>query len=161
MRNIFVLTAFLTLFTSITFAKQSKSELEYYQSIFGMEKRAFVYQFIQIDTQEYDTFWTIYQEYEDERKALGMRRIELLNHYVDNYETFGETASQKLVKDFKHIRKENDKLLDKYFKKVAKEINSNTALQFFQVEAYFQSVIRIEILKQVPQMNDRMSSLKW
>ncbi len=143
----------VTVFTAILFgqtinAQSYKEEIEMFQSIFGMEKKALVADFIKID--EANPFWAIYDEYETKRKALGQKRLAALADYADNYDSMTDAGYDNTIKTMIELRKQNDKLLDTYYKKVKKASGSKIAGQFFQLEAYVQSEIRSTVMSSIP-----------
>lgn len=145
-----VLLAFVS--SQALVAQSNKEETEFFQSIFGMEKKAAVASFIQLE--EGDAFWTLYDEYETERKELGKKRLEELTAYAENYESLNDEAYDALIKTMISLRKQNDKLTDAYYKKIKKASGSKVAGQFFQVESYFLSQIRALIMQEIPYIGE-------
>jgi hypothetical protein len=144
---------FLTLLFGQTLNAQSnKEEVELYQSIFGMEKKAVVADFLQLESSS--PFWAIYDEYETARKALGKERINALEDYVVNYDKMDDAKYDEVIKSMISLRKDTDKLIDTYYKKVKKACGSKTAAQFFQIEAYFVSAIRMKIMEGIPYIGE-------
>ncbi len=129
-------------------AQTNKEEIELYQSLFGMEKKTVVADFLKLEAT--DPFWAIYDEYETTRKELGKQRLELMNSYVTNYEKMDDAKYDELIKAMISLRKSNDKLVDQYYSKVKKTSGSKVAAQFFQIEAYFSNAIRNSIMEQIP-----------
>ncbi|MGB5243170.1 MAG: hypothetical protein WBN16_07295 [Lutimonas sp.] len=143
----------ITVFTAVLFgqsmnAQSYKEEIDMFQSMFGMEKKALVADFLQID--EANPFWAIYDEYETKRKALGQKRLAALGNYADNYDKMTDASYDNSIKTMIDLRKQNDKLLDTYYKKVKKASGSKIAGQFFQLEAYIQSEIRSTVMSSIP-----------
>jgi len=133
-------------------AQTGMEEMELYQSVFGMQKKAVVAEFLKVKTD--DPFWAIYDEYEAQRKELGNQRLELLNKYAENYESMGNDQYDTLIEKMIELRKGNDKLIDTYYKKIKKATGSKVAAQFFQIEAYFISVIRLTIMEEIPYIGE-------
>ncbi len=133
-------------------AQSNKEEIEYYQSIFGMEKKAVIADFLQLEPS--NPFWALYDEYETQRKELGKERIAMLNNYVENYDKLDDVAYDELIKGMISLRKSNDKLVDTYYKKVHKVAGPKVAAQFFQLEAFFLSALRIELMSQIPYIGE-------
>jgi hypothetical protein len=132
------------------FAQSNQEELDYVQSIFGMEKKAIVSEFIELDGAAADAFWVIYDQYETERKALGQNRFSLLNDYVDNYENMSDDKIDELAKrSMKQVKGDED-LRYKYFNKLKKAAGPEAAAQFYQIEGYFNAAIRMSILESIP-----------
>lgn len=80
-------TITLIAFSSCILAQSNREEVDLLQSIFGMEKKAIVSEFIKLDGAAGDAFWKTYDEYEIKRKNLGQKRLALLSKYIDGYAT--------------------------------------------------------------------------
>jgi hypothetical protein len=149
----FISSILLTMFFGQRLNAQSnKEEIELYQSVFGMEKKAVVADFLKLENTS--PFWAIYDEYETARKALGKDRLNALEDYVANYDKMDDLKYDEVIKSMISLRKDTDKLIDTYYKKVKKACGSKTAAQFFQLEAYFLSVIRLKIMDGIPYIGE-------
>lgn len=131
-------------------AQSNKEEIEMYQAIFGMEKKEITAKLLTLTEVNSEKFWSIYDEYETERKAIGKKRIELLTKYADMYEDLNEENVSVLVKDAMSIRDQTTKLIKSYYSKIAKEVGQVPAAQFYQLEHYFQSEITVAIYSNIP-----------
>jgi len=120
------------------------------QSDFGMEKKAMVAEFIQLDGEQADAFWTLYDEYEAKRKQLGQRRLALLEAYADTYDSMNDATAEAILKDMMSLQTATDKLISTYAKKIKKKVNVKSAAQFYQIEGYILSKIRATILENIP-----------
>ncbi len=148
MKKLLSIAIILFATSTMAFSQVQQEEIDYYQSIFGMEKKVVVANFIKLE--EGDSFWPIYDEYEKERKKLGQRQIELLLDYAEHYEALTDEKTDALVKESMGIRKASAALINKYYKKVKKEKGSKIAAQFYQIENYFAIAIRAELYSDVP-----------
>ncbi len=146
------LTILLSLFLSIggLNAQTSNDEIDYMQAMFGMEKRAAVKEFIDLKDSEAKAFWEIYDEYEVTRKVYGKERIVLLDKFTVQYETMTDEESIIWMKSVLSLRDRNEKLIEKYYKKILKESSPGVAMRFYQIESYILSGIRFQILENVP-----------
>ena len=131
-------------------AQTSNEEIDYIQAMFGMEKRAAVKEFIELSDTETNAFWKNYDEYEGLRKIMGKERIELLDKFVLGYESMTDQESIEWMKSVMSLRQRNEKLIEKYYKKILKECSPVAAMQFYQVESYVLAGIRFQILENVP-----------
>ena len=143
-----LLIALLTFFSTFSFSQTNPEEIDYYQSIFGMEKKQAMTEFLQLE--ENDPFWNMYDEYEKERKELGKKRIEILNNYATNYLTLTDEKASELIDQSISQRKKIDKLIVTYYKKVKKGNGAKVAAQFYQLENYILVAIRMTIMEKVP-----------
>ncbi|EMS35364.1 hypothetical protein C943_00137 [Mariniradius saccharolyticus AK6] len=129
-------------------AQSNKEEVEFIQSIFGMEKKQAVAGFLNLPPS--DPFWVLYDEYETQRKALGAERIKAIEDYAKVYSNMQDADFDKVVANMNSLRSKNDKLIDTYYKKIRKASGSKVAAQFYQIEEYILSEIRAAILGSLP-----------
>jgi hypothetical protein len=135
-----------------SYAQSDKEETEFIQSIFGMEKKAIVAEFLKIESS--NPFWVLYDEYETNRKELGKERLNVLTDYVENYDNLADDKYDEVVASMISLRKSNDKLIDTYYKKIKKASGSKIAAQFFQLENYFLSEIRSVVMEEIPYIGE-------
>nr|WP_321451286.1 hypothetical protein [uncultured Carboxylicivirga sp.] len=140
----------LILLASNLKAQTSKAEVDYIQSIFGMEKKALVNEVVKPNEAKQSIFWNIYDEYEGKRKELGQKRFELLESYGDELASLTNEKAESLLKEMSTLIKQNDKLLASYVKKVSKSVSPVVALQFQQVEMYVISELRVSLASGLP-----------
>jgi hypothetical protein len=146
------ITLLLTAFFIVTLvnAQSTKEEVDLMQASFGMDKKAMVAEFVQVDPAQKDAFWKLYDEYETQRKALGQERIQLLSDYTSKYDKFTNESAEAWTKNVIELGKETDNLIYTYYNKIKKATNPIVALQFYQVESYILSGIRVSLLESLP-----------
>jgi hypothetical protein len=120
------------------------------QASFGMEKKAMVAEFVQVDPAQKDAFWKLYDEYETARKTLGQERIKLLTQYTEGYTKFTNESADAWTKKVIDLSSKTDALIITYYNKIKKVTNPIVALQFYQVEGYILSGIRVSLLESLP-----------
>ncbi len=131
-------------------AQTNTEQVDMIQSLYGMEKKAIVAEFITLSGDKADAFWGLYDEYESKRKELGKQRIGLLERYAESYMNMDEATTESLLTEMMSLRKSTDKLLEGYVKKVKKTVDVKTAAQFYQIEEFFVSKQRSVILENIP-----------
>lgn len=131
-------------------AQSAKEETELMQAAFGMEKKAMVSEFITVDAAQKDAFWALYDEYETARKEYGKKRIDLLEQYAENWDKITNESADKWTAEVIALGTATDKLIVSYYKKIKKVTNPIVALQFYQIEGYILSGIRLSILEGLP-----------
>lgn len=151
MKNVFaILITFVLSACHVAMAQSNTEEVDLVQSVFGMEKKAFVAEFIQLEGAQAEGFWALYDEYEAKRKELGKRRIALLNKYAESYDSLDDVKTGEILTEMMGLQTATDKLITTYSKKIKKEVNVKTAAQFYQIEGYILSKIRTAILENIP-----------
>jgi len=127
----------------------SQDELQLMQSLYGMEKRDIVSEFIELNDSQEQEFWLLYDEYEEKRKDFGKERFRLLSSYVDDYGEVKPQDADNFMKQAIPLRIKSDKLVDNYYKKIKSRTDPIVAMQFYQIENYLADVIRMELLEEI------------
>jgi Spy/CpxP family protein refolding chaperone len=148
MKKLVILLA-ICLSTAVV-AQSNKEDVDFIQSIYGKEKKAIVAEFIKLDGTQKDAFWKLYDEYETKRKELGKKRVAVLEKYAANYGSMDDAATSQVIKETASVGLQTDKLIATYHKKMEKAAGAKAAAQFFQLEIYFLSAIRVAILESIP-----------
>jgi hypothetical protein len=154
MKRILVVLSALMLLTNIR-AQSNKEEIELMQAAFGMEKKAMVEQFVNVDPSMKDAFWKLYDEYETSRKELGKRRLELFDEYAATYNNMSNEAADAWMKKVLQLTKETDGLMVDYYNKIKKATNPVIALRFYHVESFILSAIRTKVTDELPFVNSK------
>jgi len=149
MKKVTLLLAALVTFVYVN-AQSNKEEVDLMQASFGMEKKAMVAEFVKVDPAQKDAFWKLYDEYETSRKDLAKKRIDLLEKYANGYDKLTNESMDKMLTETIDLQKKTDAMLISYVGKVKKSTNPVVAFQFYQVESYILSGIRLRILEGLP-----------
>jgi len=139
---------FGSVFTLPLNAQSNKEEVDMLQSLFGAEKKELLAEFLNLESS--NPFWVIYDDYETERKTLGLNRMKILTEYADNFSTLDDAKTDEIIKQTMKQMKSSDALIDKYYKKVRKTSGAKVAAQFFHFENYILSAIRYAIYENIP-----------
>ena len=135
---------------SYAFAQSNKEEVDLIQAAFGMDKKAALAEFIKPDETQKAAFWKLYDEYETQRKELGKQRIALLVQYAEQYQTMTSEQADAWTKKVMDLQKKTDNLIATYYTKILKISDGIVATQFYQFENYVLTVIRTQILIEIP-----------
>ncbi len=138
-----------------TYAQSNTEEIDFIQSIYGMEKKAIVEEFVQPKSENRVPFWEVYDAYEVERKELGKERIKLLEEFAEEFETMTNEQSEAWMKKVIALARKQDKLVVTYYKKAMKVTSPIVAMRFYQLEAYLLTAIRYEILDVIPFVEEK------
>jgi hypothetical protein len=149
MKNL--LSIVFVLLVSFGVRGQTLDDIEFFQSIWGMEKRAMVESYMDnLSVEESAAFWAEYEVYDQARKELGKERVQVLKDYADNYESLsGETATD-LINRAAANNIDIQKLLKKTFKKMSKSVDAVKVAKFIQLENYFMLMIQMNIQESIP-----------
>jgi len=132
------------------YAQASKDEVQLVQSLWGMQKRDIVVKFMNFSDSESAKFFPLYDAYTEEYKKLGAERINLISDYSNNYSAMTDAKADELSQKFFKNNMDIDKLQQKYYGKIKKELSALRAAQFMQLEYYLQTMIRSELQSDIP-----------
>jgi hypothetical protein len=149
MKKVFLVITILVIATALK-SQSTNEEIDYIQAIFGMEKRAALMDLIDFKESEEEGFWRLYDEYEVIRKEYGKQRIRLLNSSIEKFNSISDKESDEWIKEVIDLRNKNERLIEKYYKKIRKECSATLAMQFYQFESYVLAGIRFQILETLP-----------
>jgi len=140
---------FITCFSFSNIAQTNQDEVQLMQSLYGMEKRDIVAEFIELNDSQQKEFWLLYDEYEIKRQEIGKERFRLLSSYVNDYGEVKPENADNFMKQVIPLRIKSDKLVDNYYKKVKTKTDPIVAMQFYQIENYLFDAIKMELLEEI------------
>jgi hypothetical protein len=138
------------LISSFVFAQSNKEDIDIIQSMFGKQKKELVQAYMTIPEDKKAGFWTLYDQYENERKALGRERIALIEAYAKDYASLDDKKASDLMNRKMKWVGDYAKFQKKYYDLMAKQIGGLQASKFMQLEDYLENNIRLYIQDQIP-----------
>lgn len=141
---------FICLFISVSAISQSfQDEVNLLQSVYGMDKKSIVTEFIELNESQKEVFWKLYDEYEVKRKEIGKKKFTIIWDYVNDYGKIKPEDAEMLMNESIPLRKKSGQLIDSYYHKIKNKTDPVVAVQFYQIENYLASLIRIKLLEKV------------
>ncbi len=150
MKKLFFIIVAMLMIVPMAKSQSNVEEVDFFQSIFGSEKKEMVASVINLNGEPATAFWTNYDLYETARKSLGKERITLLEKYAKQYEGMTDEQINQIMAEMIKLGNENSKLIETYYKKIQKTSGAKAAAQFYHMENYFLSAIRATILESMP-----------
>lgn len=126
--------------------------VEMLRSDLKAEKTAILTEALNLTDAEGKAFWPIYREYEMELSAWGDQRYRLLKDYAKAYnaDVVNDALADDLAKHFMTLQNQRLTLMQKYYKKLAKEVSPMRAAQFLQAENQIGLLVDLSIASEVP-----------
>jgi hypothetical protein len=147
-----IIVVFVILFTAHFGYSQSsfKEDVDVVQSVYGKSKSDLMKEYMNLSDSQNAAFAKVYEKYEEERKALGQVKFQLINNYSANYATLTDQKADELAKGTLKNNLDYEKLYTKTYSHAKKAIGAINAAKFIQLEVYLQTIIRNEILDSIP-----------
>ncbi len=139
----------LTIFTISAFSQSFDDEVKLMQSVYGMDKKEVVAEFIELNDSQKEAFWKLYDEYEVKRNRLGKKKFTIIWDYVNDYGEIKPEDAEMIMNESIPLRKESSELIDTYYRKIKNKTDAVVAVQFYQIENYLAALIRIKLLEEV------------
>jgi hypothetical protein len=136
--------------TTVGYSQSDNTDIDIVQALFGRNKRLIIDEHMQLDDKEKKSFWPIYDQYEEKRKAIEKEGFLLLKEYAEKYQTLNDAEAHKLIVNFMKSRDGYNALHKIYFKKIEKGIGSLKAAKFIQLETFLQTTLQANLQSQVP-----------
>lgn len=131
-------------------AQLTPEEMNIVQNMFGTEKRSLIVQSITLTPSDSVGFWPLYNKYEADRKEVGKKRIDLITRFVNKYPAISNEELATLMDAIIGMENEQQELMRTYFGAIKKASSVSVAAQWYQLESYITSAIRLSIQEKLP-----------
>jgi hypothetical protein len=147
MKKAMLLVAFVAM-TAMAQAQNAQEEI--IRDMFRMEIKAFFSETMNLTPEEEVKFWPIYNAFREESNKIDADWAKLVKMYVEKYGQHTEAEMQEMLNLKFKVAKNRLKLEEKYYKKIQKQVDMESAVRFVQVQDFIQSAIRFELLSELP-----------
>jgi hypothetical protein len=145
-----LLFAFAATFVTFLTAQTNKEDVDLIQAMYGKEKKGLVSEYMKFTGADSTKFWSLYDKYENDRKALGRERISLLEQLATNFEKMDNKKAETLMGKFVDLNMKYSQFQKKYLPQFSAAVGGLQAAKFFQLENYLETAIRLAIQEEVP-----------
>lgn len=114
------------------------------------DKRAVVMDAMKFTDAEAQAFSPVYDGYQAEMKTTYKAGADLLNKYAANYDTMTDESAKAILKDWFKIRDQRNDLVEKYAKKLGKELPPKKVLRWVQIEHKLNTLLDAQTAAMIP-----------
>lgn len=150
MKKFLFIASLCTYAAFTTYAQTSEAETDAVVNLLAVQKREAIHKLVDVSEKDSAIFWKLYDEYQQKNIALAKARIKLYEQTAASYNNMTPKAADSLAQRYFANRSDQEKSLEEYYKKIKAATNAVTAFQFFQGEVYLLTMIRAQIMQQVP-----------
>jgi hypothetical protein len=141
-------------------AQSSNAEVDALVNLLGVQKKEAVAKLVSVSGKDSVAFWKIYDEYLQLNKATAKDRISLYEGTAHAYGNMTPAVADSLSKKYFSNRLDQEKTLEVYYNKIKTATNPVTAFEFYQAEVYLLTMIRAQIMQQIPTYGQVQAGLK-
>ncbi|UOK41417.1 MULTISPECIES: hypothetical protein [Flavobacterium] len=150
MKKITLLLAVFFVSTATTYCQTSDAEMEAMVNLLGVQKKEAMARLVNVTGKDADAFWKIYDEYQKENKKTATQRMKLYEKTALSYSNLTPQRADSLANQYFANRMDQEKKLEVYYKKIKSATNATVAFQFYQAEVYLLTLVRAQIMQQIP-----------
>lgn len=135
------------------FAVKAQSNYDDQQQLIAQiqtDKRAVVLKSMALDDKQMQAFTPIYDKYQEERKVLLNRGVDLLNLYASNYDSMTDDAAKKILKDWFSLQDDKVDLVKKYAKQLSRALPAAKVIRFVQIENKLETLLELPAISNIP-----------
>lgn len=136
--------------TIAVYSQTSDEEAEAVINLLGVQKKQAVAQMVHAHGKDSTAFWKIYDQYLKENKETAKHRLNLYERTAEAYFSMSPALADSLANKYFVNRIDQEKTLQAYYNKIKAATNSVVAFQFYQAEVYILTMLRAQIMAQVP-----------
>jgi hypothetical protein len=144
------LSAFFACITFASYSQTSDAEADAIINLLGVQKKQAVAQLVPVTGKDSAAFWKIYDEYQLENKKTAKSRLGLYEKTAHSYANMTPAVADSLSNQYFSNRMEQERMLETYYNKIKTATNAVVAFEFYQAEVYILTMVRAQIMQQVP-----------
>ena len=131
-------------------AQTSDAEADAVINLLGVQKKEVIARLVPVYGKDSIAFWKIYEEYEQGNRATAKIRLHLYEGTALSYQRMTPRIADSLAQLYFSNRMDHEKNLETYYRKVKTATNAVVAFEFYQAEVYLLTMIRAQIMRQIP-----------
>lgn len=140
----------LVLFGTSLFAQSTNDYLEVSRSVIKTEKKAAIAEVMQLTDAQSQTFWSLYNEYNEKMYAINTDLFNIIKDYAKYYESMSDAKAIELWSNVFKIETELLKLKKEYFNKFLQILPPTKIVKYFQAENKIKALIDAELALEIP-----------
>jgi hypothetical protein len=127
-----------------------EAELEILVATIQANKKALVAVNLELEDAEAEAFWPVYDRYQGDLASVRDRFVQLIEDYTANFGTMGDEKASQIVEDFLAIERERAEVREKYLESFSEALPGRKLARFYQIENKIQAVLRYELARSIP-----------
>ncbi len=132
--------------------RQLDETIETSKNAIPEKRKAYIADVIQLKGSDANKFWSMYESYTKELSTVTDQSYGLLDQYARAYREntiTNDLAANLMAKHFK-LKKQKNKVTEKYLKKMSKTFSDTLAMRFLQAEEKMDTIIKYSYQFDIP-----------
>jgi hypothetical protein len=136
--------------TVTAMAAQVEDEIELTRDVIKTERKAIIANNMQFTEEESQAFWPVYNDYQEEMREVGDRKVKLIMDFAKDYETLTAGQANAMLEELLSIKKVDLKVKKKYVTKLKKVLPAKKIMRFYQLENKLDAIINYQLAAEIP-----------
>jgi hypothetical protein len=138
-------------FSTPAFTQQATEvDLETAKRILQQERETIFVDALQLSVSQAAVFHPLYVEFNKENRVLDDLLLKLFVQYSKNYNNLNHTVMRSFIKMSEAHQRRESYVRKKYCRKIRKTISTELASQFYEVDDFISTTLRLNILMGLP-----------
>ena len=146
-------TACMLIFGGDALAADATATIEVARSMAETERKAVVADNMFHTAEEAEKFWPVYNEYREEARKVGDKRVKVIRDLATEFETLDDARAEELLREVLDFQADRVKLRKSYVKKFNKAIPAKKTVRFFQIDSKLDTIIDFALASEIPLIN--------
>jgi len=130
--------------------EQMKAYVDMMRKDLRTQKQAIVDQAMGLEAGDKAKFWTVYEKYQGEVKALWDQRLANIKKYADNFEKMTDVIADEIALKAMDIDSKRAAIRNKYYGQMKTTLGARVAARFWQTEAMLDHLIELQLGAEIP-----------
>lgn len=124
--------------------------LEQAKRFLQAEREEIFIQTLRLSVSEASVFHPIFVEYNREKRVLDELLINKFVTYAEGYQSMSPKAMGRFIKETRRVQRKDLNIRKRYYHKLRKEISTEIAVQFYEVDDLLSTSLRLNVLSSLP-----------
>lgn len=129
---------------------RNSAELEKAKRDLQKERENIFIQALHLSTTQASVFHVIYVDFNKEKSALDGEFFSLIVNYGESYQKLNATLMSQFIKQSENYQRKELALRKKYYNRLSKAISIELASQFYEVDDFVSTSLRMNVLSGLP-----------
>ena len=116
------------------------------------ERQSMVDQAMRLEAADKAKFWTIYDKYQGEYKALKDQRLVNIKKYADNFGMMTDAVADEIAMKSMDIDSQRAAMRKKYYQQMKGALGARVAGRFLFIEVVLDEMLGLQLASQIPVM---------
>lgn len=128
----------------------ARIDLEKLKTVLQQEREAIFIEALHLSVSQATMFHPIFVDFNKEKRILDEQLIKLIIRYSNNYNLLDKDIMGSFIKKSKQYQTKEVAVRNKYYKRMSKEISTEIASQFYEVDDFLSTNLRLSVLMGLP-----------